>query len=460
LRNRLFLGVMSFFIIALFIYAPLKKIESAQGIIEVQEIRNIITPDKEHTGLFADTLNKIEGYKVWINDTYINYLPMYVSVVSSTQTMQNNWNAPVYTMLSNMAEAARNTPQVVYGVTETEAETDAKTNKTIVSVDAAKEDNSLLKISFMHQDKNWRDYKYQLTTSDGTEYTFLDRALAMSVPKMDKQTKEFTDDFNRWAELDTDVNFYVYLGTRLQDTELSKKYFPEEYSNQKQFKYMLENLNERIQSDYMVIDTIEDRLEKLFYCDHHWTAKGSDEGYRQIVAMMQNNYADFGDAITPIAYHTIEDIYYCGSFSVSTGDYSLHDTFSWYDYNLPYHEVHGSHGIAAAQEQYLAGNYQNSTNSATFHYENFYGEANYIYYPENNTGRNLLVICDSFAKAIAEPLASHFDKSYFIYPWAIGEGVNYQQFLDDNNITDVLVIATTCRTLADVWEDTPWERIG
>lgn len=456
----MFLGIIVLFVIAIFVYAPLKKYEASKGIIEIPEIRNVITPDKEHTGAFAKTLNKIEAFKVWVNDTYINYLPMYVSIVSSTQTLKNNINTPTYTMLSNLADAARNQPQVVYGRTETEADTNSTENNEKISFDAMKESNSILKISFMKQYKNWRDYKYKLTTSNGTEYTFLDRALAMSVPSMDRQTEEFTKDFNRWASLDTDVNFYVYLGTRLQDTALSKIYFPDEYSNEKQFEYILENLNNRIQTDYMVIESIEDRLEKLFYCDHHWTAKGADEGYRQIVAMMQKNYDNFGDAVTPVAYHTLEDIHYCGSFSVSTGDYSLSDTFSWYDYGLPYHEISGAAGIAVMQEQYLAGNYPNSQNSAIFHYENFYGEANYICYPENNTGRNLLVICDSFAKALAEPLASHFDKSYFIYPWGIGEGINYKQFLEENNITDVLVIATTCRIFADVWEDTPWERIG
>ena len=49
-------------------------------------------------------------------------------------------------------------------------------------------------------------------------------------------------------------------------------------------------------------------------------------------------------------------------------------------------------------------------------------------FPENHTGRNLLVIGDSYAKGIAEALGSSFDNTYLYY-FNSYSGLNYNKVI-------------------------------
>ena len=84
----------------------------------------------------------------------------------------------------------------------------------------------------------------------------------------------------------------------------------------------------------------------------------------------------------------------------------------------------------------------------------FYRIAKTIEYPENDTGRNLLLIGDSFSTCVAELLASHFDKTYVRYVDSTNpERINYSDYIDKKGITDVLILETSTRIVLNVYRD-------
>ena len=92
------------------------------------------------------------------------------------------------------------------------------------------------------------------------------------------------------------------------------------------------------------------------------------------------------------------------------------------------------------------------------HYDVFYPFYGKIEFEENETGRNLLLIGDSFSKAVAEPLASHFDKT--VLRSAV-DGSDFQIgiTLKRNKITDVVILLYTDRMMYDLYGDLRLDRI-
>ena len=79
--------------------------------------------------------------------------------------------------------------------------------------------------------------------------------------------------------------------------------------------------------------------------------------------------------------------------------------------------------------------------------------ASRLHYPDSHTGRNLLILGDSFARCIAEPLSSHFDTTYVFYQ---GAGVDLGRYYDRFGITDVLVLMYSDRLLYTVYDEVNW----
>ncbi len=317
-------------------------------------------------------------------------------------------------------------------------------------------------VTYINKGKSYRNYKIEFELENGDTFAFLDRAISTSMEDVYKKADLTVRTVNGWAEIVNELggNLYFYMATRLQDTPLSAKYFPDEYSTEEPFKYVLENIDPSVQTDYLRIGSLGDRLEKQFLSDHHWTAKGSYEGYCQIIDMMQENYPDMADPIVPVGYYTLDGVIYCGYYSEATWDYFVWDTFAWYDYGLrdfPMMEAR-YHSQKKSQELYLAGKHENNPNGASYHYESFHGITHHIH-NDTNYGRNLLVIGDSFLRPIGEPLSSHYDDTYFIHYWEAKSGYDLEKYMKERNITDVLLIGTTVRFVGDLYDDAVWENI-
>ena len=75
--------------------------------------------------------------------------------------------------------------------------------------------------------------------------------------------------------------------------------------------------------------------------------------------------------------------------------------------------------------------------------------------PQNNTGRNLLIIGDSYSLPLLEVVASHFDKTYIRY---VDDNKNltdvqYEDLIDQYGITDVLYLEMSDRIIYDYYSD-------
>jgi len=103
LRNKIFIGIFSGFILLVMLAAPGKMILTNLGVIEAENVGNIIEVDKVYEeGTFgAAFFNGIEEVKRTVNDIYTNYIPFYVSITSTASSFQQSLNQPVTSFLMN-----------------------------------------------------------------------------------------------------------------------------------------------------------------------------------------------------------------------------------------------------------------------------------------------------------------------------------------------------------------------
>ena len=172
------------------------------------------------------------------------------------------------------------------------------------------------------------------------------------------------------------------------------------------------------------------------------------------------NYPDLV-ARTP-TFHTFDnEVTVYGSNALAVSSYTLSDVFHVADFNLPEHtyeiETGVSYGGTESFQENLVKyqNKQHNTKKSYNHYVNFSPIVKEVTYPQNNTGRNLLIIGDSYSIPLLEVLASHFDHTYIRYVdsnKALAE-VRYEELIDQYGITDVLCLEMSDRIVYDYYSD-------
>ena len=85
-------------------------------------------------------------------------------------------------------------------------------------------------------------------------------------------------------------------------------------------------------------------------------------------------------------------------------------------------------------------------------YAVFFPEVYVVEYPDNHTGRNLLVIGDSYTQGFVELLGSAFDTTVAYY-YTHYAGMNYRSVIEEYGITDVLFEQFSDRILFDLYGD-------
>ena len=101
MRNKIFVIVFSIIFVALFLGAPISRALTELGVIEYNNVGNVITPDKTYSsdGAISKFLNGFENVKVEIKDTYINNLPFYLTITNNFKPLEEKINAPVINWL-------------------------------------------------------------------------------------------------------------------------------------------------------------------------------------------------------------------------------------------------------------------------------------------------------------------------------------------------------------------------
>jgi len=313
--------------------------------------------------------------------------------------------------------------------------------------------------SLVGKDSYHRLYRVIARGSNGQSKQFFCRVPAENLNKLKGNSQKQINMINSMADARPDVNFYVYIPTCLEDTKLGMDIFPAE-STMSIFENFVSSMSDNVQIDYLKFDTLDERYAKYFATDHHWNRYGSYEGYCEIIDMMKENYSDFGDPRAIVKDYSFPDVKFHGSLCLGTNNYNLSDPFGVLDLGLPEHklEVNRQPGYGGRVEfytfleRYIAG--EHSPAKSYNHFMEFYRIAKTIEYPENKTGRNLLLIGDSFSTCIAEALASHFDKTIVRYVDSTKPAIiNYSKYIDDNNITDVLILETSSRVVLNLYGD-------
>ena len=441
MRNKVFAAVFFAFVLIVMVSAPLKIALTRAGVVETANVGNIIQVEKvyKETDFGADFFNSIEEFKRDVNDVYTNYIPFYVSITSQAEGFTQRLNQPVSAFLMNQGN------QLMMGTTPDQPADTFETQYTT---------------AYLKSDRRHR--YYQITAKAGENDPLIDFYIRVPSkdaeslrPAMEKQVSTIND----FATRRPDVNFYVFPVTCFEDTKICQQILPAE-SKYILFTEFFEKLDPSVQYDYIKINEAQDKANMYFKTDHHWNVNGYLEGYRLITDMFKKNYPDIVP-LDPKILTFDNDITVYGSNALAVSNYDLSDIFHAADYNLPEHNYvletavsyGGTESIQESTQRYL--NKQHNTKRSYNHYIHFYPIVKEVTYPQNNTGRKLLIIGDSYSPPLLEALASHFDTTYIRYvdENKTLESIRYEELIDKYGITDVLVLEMSDRVIYDYYSD-------
>lgn len=492
LRNKVFLFVFCGLILLVMIAAPLNLALTNAGVVEKTNVGNVIEVEKvyEEGAFGAKLLNGIEEAKRGVREVYTNYLPFYVGVTSAAKEMTSALNRPVSGFLMDQGnrillesrknnesaapDAAQETPadttaapvtdtaEQTAEVTEKAAETpvtEAVTEKETAAPDEPKAPEPATKAVYIEGDSRHRYYEI-ISEPDGKRdrIDFYVRIPAEDVDEVRPAFEEQLKNINRFAAADTGVNWYVFPVTCFEDTALCDELLPSE-SKRVLFEEFRTRLDPRVQFDCVEISSIEDKDEKYFRTDHHWNVYGYTEAYIKIARMMRKNYSDIEMYVPEI--RRFDDVKFLGSNALAISSRKIYDTFAVALYPLPPHTVvrednvgyGGTETLDESLRRYESGQYERSESYP--HYISYQMICRQVDYPENKTGRNLLIIGDSYSPPLHEVLASYFDHTYIRYVDS-NDGLSdttYEDLIKEYGITDVLLLEMSDRVIYDYYGD-------
>jgi len=180
----------------------------------------------------------------------------------------------------------------------------------------------------------------------------------------------------------------------------------------------------------------------VFYqTDHHWNHRGADRGYREILALLGVEEAP----LEPQKEWTFDAVFN-GSYARQTKLLCADEAFSVFSYPLSKMQVtlNGKRGQYGHQALYEKQKYPTDAlrNHYAYYYGGDYGEI--VIDSGRATGRNLLLVADSYSNPINMLLASHFEKTFVIdlryYQQDRGEEFDWQKYIDGHGVDTVLLL--------------------
>lgn len=246
---------------------------------------------------------------------------------------------------------------------------------------------------------------------------------------------------NALAAAHPEAKFYVYYCSRAEDVN-----WYDRTDGVKSYSYaaLLQSLlADGIGFAKTEFADLYDYSHKMYKTDHHWNNYGAWVGYQSIFSMLSKDF-DLGSPRQVTGEKTFGGLTWQGSRYRECGveiETASRDAFKVYTYDLPEHKTYygdTEQGLGLAAD-YDAGNIV--TDPAFDQYLNYYGfESKPITLDYGNqTGKNLLIIGDSFTRAIREQLASHFDKTIYLN-FRILDETNVDDIMRENKIDAVLLM--------------------
>lgn len=245
--------------------------------------------------------------------------------------------------------------------------------------------------------------------------------------------------FQEFADYFPNVKFYIYQPVRLEETALLDFYGKKSYgANYHQL--FLKQLKENINYNQLQIESIED-YEKFFYkTDVHWNIDGAYQGYSDIIKMIQSDF-EIDDPKPYSEKYCFPQKFY-GSLSNRIGQVTEADHIC--DLKL---ENIGAYTLFVndyKEEEYKKGLYAEGYKEEAYSdYDYYFGSNEFkrVYYFNEPTKPNLLVLTDSFTNPIRTWLSSHFNVSVFLDLRSENVPDNFviKQIMEEYDIDAVLI---------------------
>ncbi|MHB1152210.1 MAG: hypothetical protein ACYCWE_15885 [Eubacteriales bacterium] len=460
MRDRLFFGIAAAIVLITFAVSPVIWILFETGTVTMTDIGDREENENEYTGAFG-FLNVFEDMKTEIKNIYVNFIPFYGTMTRLSSTVSRTLTSSSTDFLKAIAATPGEETVSDFLSAETETADAVTTDLPAAETDSAAEAIFTLaekkivshNTSYIGEDSLHRFYRIDVIYDDGTESSCMESAIKADEKNLREKMKTQISHFNRIAASSDDVNFFLYIESRFQDCEDYGNYIEEEPCVTALRDEFLASLDDKYTHTFFDVDTMEKRLAYTYKTDPHWTSAGIYIGYCQLIDMISSIVLEIGKPVPFGDLYEFPDITYYGSNSRRISYRGISDPFSVVDYRLPEHTMTDQYQVKDFYKQleiYTSENY--SKDLSTDHYETFYPRAKSVTYPGNKTGRNILLICDSYMWAGAELLASNFDSLYLYYPWE-GVSFDFNGFIEKNGVTDVLVMQFSDRLMFNIYGD-------
>ena len=460
MNRKWYLAVLGLIFIVLLFGAPFIKAGYDAGLFEVRDLGNRGEEARFYEGTPADdALNTLVRFKKSLNDLYTDYMPGYYETVFAYGKARDTLNAPTSALYADARANAAKKPAAEPVATDTLAADPAEPTgseqagtavpetpiEPEVPVDPRDEvvsvSSTLLSPSGSH-----RYYRIDIAFADGFETSFLDTAVNLTDKSKEARVKVQAKKLNKIAEATPEgVNFWFMLLTRMQDTDYYEDIIVGEESTEKYADQFLSLLDDRITAQKWELGTVRDRIERVYLTDHHWSTYGSWLGFCQLCRMICPDHEPVALG-EPIEFP--ESRFY-GSAARTCMTLDLWDPFVVYDYDLG--KCSCSPPWRFEQQVKKLSKEKYVTPDVNI-YAVFFPEVYVVNYPENNTGRNLLVIGDSYTQGFVELLGSAFDTTVAYY-YTHYAGMNYHDVIEEYGITDVLFEQFSDRIMFDLYGD-------
>ncbi len=250
------------------------------------------------------------------------------------------------------------------------------------------------------------------------------------------------DEINSFSRSYPHAKFYVYYCSRSEDMDWFDQ--SEGFTSFRWADYLKSLLDSDIRFDKLKFHTFDEFTGLMYKTDHHWRNTGARVGYDDILAMMNQDFS-LGIPRSIIYTDDYAGLRWQGSRSLEAGiklPENESDSFETDTFQLEAHEVYfgGKKQPIGMKEAYESGEVNRSLDFNQ--YLNFFGFESQpikLVYPSNTGSPNLLILGDSFTRAIREQLASHFGVTVYIN-FRILDQVNLRQVMEENDINAVLLM--------------------
>ena len=262
----------------------------------------------------------------------------------------------------------------------------------------------------------------------------------------DKSDKEIDERLNKQISVIKKIASYnvpvsIYLPHRYEFTNNENINFR---SYDKYLTKFTSSLNNIVKIKSLSLSK-EDYLKSYYKTDHHWNAYAAKKALQDISKLLNVSLNDY-------EVKKVDNIKMYGSMAKSSGDTSYYDHLLYLDtpYDLKISNLNYKPLSITLKKDLFYDYYVAFFDGLT---------DEILSYDYGNGEENLLIIGDSFVWQLDYIIAEGFNKTYTICARYL-ENFNYENFIKENNISQVLILMESTSTMFDIHNYNLNERLG